>query len=286
MSHGIIDSPLGQQTQYVSVYSPELLFPIPRAASRESLLLKGDALPFYGVDVWTGYELSWLDERGKPVVAIAEFRIPCTSQAIVESKSFKLYLNSFNQTRFTDVAEVCATLEKDLSAAVEAVVQVSLKPLFNDKLFNDKLSADKWMHIEVLEGCCLDELPVTIDTYHPEPGLLQVEPQTQVDETLVSHLLKSNCPVTGQPDWASVQIRYAGAQIDHEGLLRYIVSFREHQDFHEHCVERMFVDIMARCQPQRLSVYARYTRRGGLDINPFRTTEPAEQPSSVRLVRQ
>lgn len=281
MDHGVTNSPLGQQTQYVSVYSPELLFPIPRAASRESLLLDNDALPFYGVDVWTGYELSWLDERGKPVVAIAEFRIPCTSLAIVESKSFKLYLNSFNQTRFTDAAEVCATLEKDISAAVDAVVQVSLKPLSVGRL-----SFDKLMHIEVLEGCCLDELPVAIDTYHPEPGLLRVRPQTQADETLVSHLLKSNCPVTGQPDWASVQIRYAGAQIDHEGLLCYIVSFREHQDFHEHCVERMFVDIMARCQPQRLSVYARYTRRGGLDINPFRTTEPAEQPSSVRLVRQ
>ena len=276
MSHGITNSPLGQQTQYVSVYSPELLFPIPRAASRESLLLNTDHLPFYGVDVWTGYELSWLDGRGKPVVAVAEFRIPCISRAIIESKSFKLYLNSFNQTRFTDAADVCATLEKDLSAAADAVVQVSLKPL----------SVDKLMHIQTLEGYCLDELPITIDTYHPEPGLLQVHPQTQADETLVSHLLKSNCPVTGQPDWASVQIRYAGAQIDHEGLLRYIVSFREHQDFHEHCVERMFVDIMARCQPQRLSVYARYTRRGGLDINPFRTTEPAEQPSSVRLVRQ
>ena len=275
MSH-VSNSPLGQQTQYVSVYTPELLFPIPRGASRESLLLSSDTLPFYGVDLWTGYELSWLDERGKPIVAIAEFRIPCTSHAIVESKSFKLYLNSFNQTRFPGIKEVCALLEKDLSAAVGDTVRVSLKPL------SEGVVCD----VSSLDGLCLDDLPVIIDTYHPSPDLLHVHTGTHVSETLVSHLLKSNCPVTGQPDWASVQVRYTGAQIDHEGLLRYIVSFREHQDFHEHCVERMFVDIMARCQPQRLSVYARYTRRGGLDINPFRTTEPTEQPASVRLVRQ
>jgi 7-cyano-7-deazaguanine reductase len=276
MSHGISAGPLGQQTQYVSVYSPELLFPIPRAASRTTLQLDSGNLPFYGVDIWTGYELSWLDERGKPVVALAEFRIPCTSAAIVESKSFKLYLNSFNQSRFEDAAAVCAILKKDLSAVVGAEVAVSLQRI---------MSADSFA-VSALKGVCLDDLPVTINTYHPEPDLLAVHSQSRVEETLVSHLLKSNCPVTGQPDWASVQIDYAGAQIDHEGLLRYIVSFREHQDFHEHCVERMFVDIMARCQPERLSVYARYTRRGGLDINPFRTTEPDGQPVAVRLVRQ
>ncbi len=276
MSHGISAGPLGQHTQYIAVYSPELLFPIPREASRATLHLNGEDLPFYGVDIWTGYELSWLDERGKPVVAIAEFRVPCTSKAIVESKSFKLYLNSFNQTRFSNADAVCAAITKDLSTVVEAAVVVSLQPLSVDSAFS----------VNVLEGTCLDELPVTIDVYHPSPDLLRVHPQQQTEEAVVSHLLKSNCPVTGQPDWASVQISYTGARIDHEGLLRYIVSFREHQDFHEHCVERMFVDIMARCQPQRLSVYARYTRRGGLDINPFRTTEPDGQPVVARLIRQ
>lgn len=276
MLQNVSDSPLGQQTQYVSVYAPELLFPIPRAISRETLSINKEKLPFHGVDVWTGYELSWLDMRGKPQVAVAEFHVPCTSAAIIESKSFKLYLNSFNQTRFENAEQVRGVLEKDLSAAAEAPVIINLASLSDDSLHGQK----------IMNGVCIDDSPVTIDTYHPAPELLTSDATMQADETLVSHLLKSNCPVTGQPDWASVQIGYRGPAIDHAGLLRYIISFREHQDFHEHCVERMFMDIMARCQPQQLSVYARYTRRGGLDINPFRTTEPQQLPASMRLIRQ
>ncbi len=275
MSH----NPLGQQTEYVSVYSPQLLFPIPRAESRRSLGL-GSELPFYGVDIWTGYELSWLDLKGKPVVAVAEFFIPCTSEFIVESKSFKLYLNSFNQTRLAGVDEVEFVIARDLSHVTHADVRVSIRLLSS--------SASAIAHltdIAEVQGELLDELDVEIDTYHPAPELLATE-DSEVEECLVSHLLKTNCPVTGQPDWASVVIRYQGKKIQRESLLRYIISFREHQDFHEHCVERMFSDISRVCAPQSLSVYARYTRRGGLDINPFRSSSQDVQPELLRLIRQ
>lgn len=267
--------PLGQATDYVSVYTPELLFPIARAESRQSLGLEGGELPFFGVDIWTGYEVSWLDNMGKPQVAMAEFRVPCTSEFIVESKSFKLYLNSFNQTRFDSAEQVQGVVQKDLSNASGAEVSVVVLPLSE-------------LQPQILgqpEGECLDAIPVTIEHYHPRPELLQLG-DSEVEETLYSHLLKTNCPVTGQPDWASVQISYKGRAIKRETLLAYIVSFREHQDFHEHCVERMFVDLLGRCQPERLSVFARYTRRGGLDINPFRSTEPSAQPEQRRLLRQ
>ncbi|WP_323816279.1 NADPH-dependent 7-cyano-7-deazaguanine reductase QueF [Cellvibrio sp. NN19] len=275
MSH----NPLGQQTEYVSVYSPQLLFPISRAESRRSLGL-GSELPFYGVDIWTGYELSWLDLKGKPVVAVAEFFIPCTSEFIVESKSFKLYLNSFNQTRLAGVDEVEFVIARDLSHVTHADVRVSIRLLSS--------SASAIAHltdIAEVQGELLDELDVEIDTYHPAPELLTTE-DSEVEECLVSHLLKTNCPVTGQPDWASVVIRYQGKKIQRESLLRYIISFREHQDFHEHCVERMFSDISRVCAPQSLSVYARYTRRGGLDINPFRSSSQDMQPELLRLIRQ
>jgi 7-cyano-7-deazaguanine reductase len=275
MTKNISDSPLGQQTQYVSVYSPELLFPIQRQLSRHTLSLSNGNLPFYGVDIWTGYELSWLDERGKPEVAVAEFHIPCISPCIIESKSFKLYLNSFNQTRLKSIEQVREMLIQDLSRAAGASVVVNIASVTERESITEKL-----------DGICLDDLAVNINTYHPAPELLSIDASSSVKEVLVSHLLKSNCPVTGQPDWASVQVSYAGARINHENLLRYIISFREHQDFHEHCVERMFVDIMQRCQPSSLSVYARYTRRGGLDINPFRTSEVNHLPKPVRLVRQ
>lgn len=272
-------NPLGRQTDYVSVYAPQLLFPIPRAESRE-LLGIGDTLPFYGVDIWTGYELSWLDALGKPVVAIAEFFIPCTSEFIVESKSFKLYLNSLNQTRFEYAAEVEALIAKDLSAITNAEVRVTLIPLTASVRAAHHLS-----NIVDVSGELLDELEVAIDTYHPAPELLVTEAGI-VDESLVSHLLKTNCPVTGQPDWASIVIRYKGKKIQRENLLRYIISFREHQDFHEHCVERVFSDIARVCQPEALTVYARYTRRGGLDINPFRSSNPSAAPELLRLIRQ
>lgn len=275
MSH----NPLGQQTEYVSVYSPQLLFPIARAESRRSLGL-GSELPFYGVDIWTGYELSWLDLKGKPVVAVAEFFIPCTSEFIVESKSFKLYLNSFNQTRLAGVDEVEFVIARDLSRVTHADVRVSIRLLTSSASAIAHL-----MDITEVQGELLDELDVEIDAYHPAPELLATE-DSVVEECLVSHLLKTNCPVTGQPDWASVVIRYQGKKIQRESLLRYIISFREHQDFHEHCVERMFSDISRVCAPQSLSVYARYTRRGGLDINPFRSSSQDMQPELLRLIRQ
>ena len=267
------DSPLGKQSLYVSHYDAGLLHPIPRSGNRESLKLDGQQ-PFFGVDIWNGYELSWLNEKGKPQVATAEFRIPCESPSIIESKSFKLYLNSFNQTRFATWEAVRERLETDLTQAAGAGVGVTLFAL----------DAAPGLGA-LLDGTCIDGLDVEIDTYHPEPALLKADASQEVSECLVSHLLKSNCPVTGQPDWASLVVRYQGPQIDHASLLKYLVSFREHQDFHEHCVERMFCEIRERCRPQQLLVYARYTRRGGLDINPLRSSHEISA-DNIRLVRQ
>jgi len=272
-------NPLGRQTDYVSVYAPQLLFPIPRAESR-ALLGIGATLPFYGVDIWTGYEVSWLDALGKPVVAIAEFSIPCESKFIVESKSFKLYLNSLNQTRFDSAAQVEALITKDLAGVTGADVLVSIMPLSASLRAAQHLAG-----IAEVKGEVLDDLVVAVDAYHPMPELLTTETEI-VDECLASHLLKTNCPVTGQPDWASIVIRYKGNKIQRENLLRYIISFREHQDFHEHCVERIFNDIARICKPEELVVYARYTRRGGLDINPFRSSSPDIKPELLRLIRQ
>ena len=275
MSH----NPLGQQTEYVSEYAPQLLFPIARAESRKHLLIT-DVLPFYGVDIWTGYELSWLNLSGKPQVAVAEFRIPCDSKYIIESKSFKLYLNSFNQTRFASEKDVLVVIERDLSAIANATVEVQLFPIAHGHPSGHYLE-----FIAQPTAIELDKLDVSIDTYHPSPELLMTG-SAVAEEVLVSHLLKTNCPVTGQPDWASVFIAYKGNQILHDNLLRYIISFREHQDFHEHCVERIFCDILRECKPQSLSVYARYTRRGGLDINPFRSSNEHDKPFDMRLIRQ
>lgn len=275
MSH----NPLGQQTDYVSVYAPQLLFPIARSESRK-LLGIGDTLPFYGVDIWTGYELSWLNVKGKPVVAVAEFFIPCSSEFIVESKSFKLYLNSLNQTQFETVAEVERLIAQDLTRITHADVHVAIS-----LLSASADAAQHLAHIAEVQGVLLDELDVVVDTYHPAPELLTTDAGL-ADECLVSHLLKTNCPVTGQPDWASLVIRYKGNKIQRENLLRYIISFREHQDFHEHCVERIFSDIARMCKPEELVVYARYTRRGGLDINPFRSSNPNTAPELLRLIRQ
>jgi 7-cyano-7-deazaguanine reductase len=276
MAHVIDSSPLGQKTAYVSEYDARLLFPIPRSESRKALGLAED-LPFYGKDIWTGYELSWLNAKGKPEVAVAEFSIPFNSQFIIESKSFKLYLNSLNQTKFSTWNQVEDVLVKDLSAAAGAEVSVSLFGLHDKTALNIHFLA---------EPVCIDELDVTVENYHPDASLLNIDKASIGSEYLYSNLLKSNCPVTGQPDWASLFIEYAGAKINHEDLLRYVISFREHQDFHEHCVERIFVDILHRCAPEHLSVYARYTRRGGLDINPFRTTSNTAEPKVGRLLRQ
>ncbi|PWK92289.1 NADPH-dependent 7-cyano-7-deazaguanine reductase QueF [Fulvimonas soli] len=269
-------SPLGKATVYADRYDPALLFPIPRAPKRAELGLHG-ALPFRGVDVWNAYELSWLDARGKPRVALAEFRVPADSPNIVESKSFKLYLNGFAQERVADEEALAATLARDLSAAAGAPVGVALHaPSARGLPFAD------------LDGDSIDALELDLDDYGPpKAGHLRADASAaEVEETLVSDLLRSNCPVTGQPDWGSVQIRYRGAPIDRAGLLRYLVSFRTHSEFHEQCVERIFVDVMARCAPRELSVYARYTRRGGLDINPFRSTDPQAAPGNPRGARQ
>jgi 7-cyano-7-deazaguanine reductase len=275
MTHSVDASPLGQKTAYISSYDASLLFPIARSESRKALGISSD-LPFYGYDIWTGYELSWLNAKGKPEVAVAEFKIPCDSPCIIESKSFKLYLNSFNQTRFSGLDDVKNTLLKDLSAVAGSEVGVDLRSLSDSNVLVDV----------TYDALCLDELDIDVDAYHPDPSLLTADASEKVAEVLCSHLLKSNCPVTGQPDWATVFVEYSGAKINHENLLRYIISFREHQDFHEHCVERIFVDLLRTCKPKTLSVYARYTRRGGLDINPFRSTALDTKPSVGRLLRQ
>ncbi|MBW8367391.1 MAG: NADPH-dependent 7-cyano-7-deazaguanine reductase QueF [Arenimonas sp.] len=269
-------SPLGQAVEYGSAYDPSLLFPIARATQRAVLGL-GEELPFVGVDFWNAYELSWLDGRGKPRVALAEFRVPAASTNIIESKSFKLYLGSYAQSRFSDTDTLRAQLIRDLSEAAGAPVSVVLTPA---------ASANAAL-IETLEGDLIDDLPIEITHYGPpRPDFLSSDPELRTDEVLVSHLLKSNCPVTGQPDWASLQIRYAGPRIARDGLLRYLVSYRNHSDFHEQCVERIFMDLMQQCSPTRLGVYARYTRRGGLDINPFRATPGLPLPGNPRTARQ
>lgn len=278
----ILSSPLGQPTAYADQYDASLLFPIARAPQRHALGLS-ERLPFLGADLWTAFELSWLNAHGKPQLALAHLTVPCESANIIESKSLKLYLGSFSNSRFADNAEVLARLRADLTEAAwrGAVVQssVGVKLIAADK-FDDQAVAE-------LDGLSLDRLDLDCDAYTPAPELLRsVTDEAPVSEVLTSNLLKSNCPVTRQPDWASVQISYFGPQIDQAGLLRYIVSFRNHSGFHEDCVERMFMDIQARCQTHKLSVYARYTRRGGLDINPFRSSFPQALPANVRTGRQ
>lgn len=263
-------SPLGQSVTYASRYDAGLLFPIPRAQGRTELGL-GAALPFHGVDIWNAYELSWLDAHGKPCVALGEFRVPAGSPAIVESKSFKLYLNSFNQERVGDARALHEILVRDLSAAAGAPVVVAITP---PQRFAGLALAE-------LDGESIDALALDIDDYGPPNAehLRLADAADEVEETLTSDLLKSNCPVTGQPDWASLQIRYAGRRIDRAGLLRYVISFREHAGFHEQCVERIYVDLLRRCAPTRLEVQARYTRRGGLDINPWRASHDGVPPN-------
>lgn len=275
-------SPLGKPSAYADQYDPSLLFPLPREPKRSEIGITG-SVPFLGADLWTAFELSWLNPKGKPQVAIAHITIPCESTHIVESKSFKLYLNSFNNTRLESADAVRERIRGDVSAAIwsggpvkaGAGVRVLLPELFDCE------------PVKELEGLSIDRLDVECDRYQPAPELLSAAlDEKPVEETLVSDLLKSNCLVTGQPDWGSVQIRYSGPQIDQAGLLQYIVSFRNHNEFHEQCVERIYMDIMARCKPAKLMVYARYTRRGGLDINPWRSSHPQLPPPNVRTARQ
>lgn len=270
---------LGQATPYPDQYDPSLLFPIPRSENRLKLNLKPmQALPFVGVDIWNAYELSWLNSKGKPQIALAEFQIPADSPNMIESKSFKLYLNSLNGTQFANDAEVRERLITDLSLVAGSKVSTRLNP--------PELIAKQG--IQEMSGVLMDRLDIEIDpSLAANPALLEVnESFGPIEQCLVSHLLKSNCPVTGQPDWASVQIRYQGRPILEEGLLRYLIGFRQLGEFHEHCVETIFCDIKRQCKPDKLSVYARYTRRGGLDINPFRTDHNAPWPSNTRHARQ
>lgn len=269
-------SPLGKSSEYIATYTPSLLFPIPRAAKWAELGLSAETLPYKGVDFWNCFELSWLLPSGKPVVAIGEFSIPADSPNIIESKSFKLYLNSLNQTPFASTEALEACLVKDLSAAAGKSVGVRVRRLAD-------VQADG---IATAPGVCIDDLDITVSRYeHPQPELLRCDSTRTVEESVHSHLLKSNCPVTSQPDWGSVVVSYKGAALDHASLLAYLVSFRQHSDFHEQCVERIFLDLQRLLKPQSLTVYARYVRRGGLDINPYRSTE-AVDISNIRLVRQ
>ena len=265
------DSSLGREVAYPSQYDPGLLFPIPRAGSRRELGIEAEALPFIGFDRWQAFELAWLDARGKPQVDTATLRVPCDSPNLVESKSLKLYLNSLNDERFASRDAVRERIVADLSAAAGAPVAMAFGvPAISDG-----------------EGESIDALDIDIAHYDPpRPDFLVADDGAIVEETLSSQLLKSNCPVTGQPDWASVGLVYRGPRIDRAGLLRYLCSFRHHAGFHEQCVERIFIDVLARCRPQSLSVEARYTRRGGLDINPWRATPGMPEPGARRDLRQ
>lgn len=267
---------LGKTSDYPSQYDPSQLQAVPRSLNRDDIDIQAASLPFQGCDDWTGYEVSWLNPKGKPCVAIGLFRVPCTSPNLVESKSFKLYLNSFNQSRFESLEQVVKQMEQDLSACAGESVEVQLLTPSQFKQFP----------LLELEGVCLDELDISVDDFEFRPDYLAGAcGSNEVEETLCSHLLKSNCLITGQPDWGSVQIRYQGGQIDHEALLRYLISFRQHNEFHEQCVERIFTDILRFCRPTKLSVQARYTRRGGLDINPFRSNFEVA-PVHFRMARQ
>ncbi len=273
MSSSLSSSPLGKATAYPSQYDASLLFTIDRAANRAQLTIPKE---WHGQDIWTAYEISWLNRQGKPMVAIGEFRIPWDSPKIVESKSLKLYLNSFNDSSFESIKQVKQHIQTDLSAAVDAHVDVQLFQLqpYSGPLIHD------------LEGENIDDLEVEIEHYSPEPTLLRCEEDAPVVfECLYSDLLKSNCPETSQPDWGSIQIAYTGPKIDRASLLKYIISFRRHTEFHEHCVERIYADIQAQCAPKSLLVYARYTRRGGLDINPWRSSQ-RNHVATTRTPRQ
>lgn len=277
------DLPLGQEVAYPTSYDPSLLFPIGREQGREQFasLMAPPSLPFSGWDLWNAYEMSWLTPQGMPQVAILRIIVSCTSPNIIESKSLKLYLNSFNQTAFVSTEQMLETMRTDLSAAAGKPVSVEL---IQTRDFAN-------LQIEEFNGLDLDAQALTINCYEPNADLLCLAAATHghtttVSESLFSRLLKSNCPVTSQPDWACVQIDYTGQKIDPAGLLKYIVSFRMHNGFHEQCVETIFMDILTRCQPQALSVYARYTRRGGLDINPWRATPGMPPPSLHRSARQ
>lgn len=264
---------LGKATKYLESYAPQLLQGVPRSLNRDEIALSGD-LPFTGVDRWNGYELSWLNAKGKPQVAILKCEVPATSENLIESKSFKLYLNSFNQTKFSSIEDVQSAIQRDLSQCAKQQVMVNI---VSPKGFSA-------LTLGTFDALSIDDIDISVDNYQLRPDVLSAE-KIWTEETLCSDLLKSNCLITNQPDWGSVIIRYAGNKINHENLLRYLISFRQHNEFHEQCVERIFCDLMHYCAPKKLTVYARYTRRGGLDINPFRSNFESIYPE-FRLARQ
>ncbi len=263
---------LGKNTPVVDEYSPDLLYPIPRSGGRASIG-QVDNVVFFGADLWHAYEISWLNAQGVPQVRVGRFIIPSNSPNLVESKSFKLYLNSLNSTCFESVEQVRECMVADVSAAAGAPISLELLPADAPVLAGSSL-----------EGICIDEQPLTVVEQQPSASILRTG-SSPAEEALYSHLLRSLCPVTGQPDWATVWIRYRGPQLERDALLQYIIAFRKHQEFHEQCVERMFVDLMNTCTPESLEIQAFYTRRGGLDINPFRSTDPRGKPLR-RLNRQ
>ncbi|MFT4058151.1 MAG: NADPH-dependent 7-cyano-7-deazaguanine reductase QueF [Legionella sp.] len=270
-------SELGRSSEYDAHYNPDRLFAIPRDAKRKEIGIDSAMLPFYGFDCWNHYEVSWLNEKGKPIVALAEIIYDCSTPYLIESKSLKLYFNSFNNTRFKNNEEVKLAIERDLEKRLDGEVKVKILSL---------KEKEPSIIEAVPQGECLDDLDVTCSVYLVEPEYLFIEDK-QVEEILYSDLLKSNCLVTNQPDWGSVQIAYTGKQINREGLLKYLISFRNHNEFHEQCIERIFVDILQHCKPEKLTVYGRYTRRGGLDINPYRSTEKVKPKRlNKRLIRQ
>ncbi len=268
------DAPLGKSSDYPDAYDPQLLFPVARDENRRRIGLADGRWPWFGEDLWQAWEISWLRPGGVPAVAWAEIRVPSASPSIIESKSLKLYLNSLNQTVFSSADQVVSLITRDLSSASGASVHVALHSVDQGARAVGRPEGYVLIDDEIVDSVGYDYNP---DSLRTSGGV--------VSEKLCSHLLKSNCPVTGQPDWATVLIDYTGPAMDRAGLLRYIVSFRQKQDFHEHCVETMFTDLMARCDPHRLSVCARYTRRGGLDINPWRSTDP-DNAAGPRLIRQ
>ena len=267
-------NPLGQATTYPDQYSPDLLYAIARIDARQRLGIDG-ALPFHGTDIWNAWDLTWLDGDGRPQIGTAEIHVPADSVNLVESKSLKLYLGSFAMSRYQSGHEVAAAITGDLTACTGADVYVLVRPS----------GSPGGSAVARLPGSCLDSRRIAFDCYEVDPGVLSADNDQLVAEDLYSDLLRSLCPVTGQPDMGSVMISYRGPRIDHDGLLRYIVSYRQHQDFHESCVERMFMDIREHCGTEQLSVYARYQRRGGIDINPFRSNFEVTPPNT-RLWRQ
>lgn len=267
---------LGQKTEYASQYDRTLLQPVPRALNRDGLGITQNQPFTIGADIWTAYEISWLNEKGLPQVAIADIYLDYQSQNLIESKSFKLYLNSFNQSKFANFNAVQQTMQRDLSECAQGDVKVRLNPV---AVYDSQ-------KIDHLQGDCIDEQDIEITSYEFNADWLKDCVSDEIiEEKLVSHLLKSNCLITNQPDWGTLHIHYVGNKIDHEKLLRYVVSFRQHNEFHEQCVERIFCDLMYYAKPEKLTVYARYTRRGGLDINPFRSNFE-NLPENLRLARQ